>query len=294
MENSSVYIVILAWNHIDDTIDCIDSFFKTEHENKQIIIVDNGSTDNTEEILKSKYNNNIRIIRSEKNLGIAGGYNIGMKYAYENNADYLIIANNDIIVDNHLISNFLKNLNYLEKVGILFPKIYHYFGKKERIWTTGARWRKFPPSVKMLDMDAVDDGKNFNKITEKEFVPSCCLLLTRELIEKVGYFDTSYFFYNDDWDYCLRTINKGLKIYFIPGSVIWHKVSISTQKSKKPNVWWFNYGKSTKIFYKKHFSNFELVLFSAWYVFRETIKLNFSRIIPFLIGVSGKKFENYK
>jgi hypothetical protein len=214
-----------------------------------------------------------------------------MKYAYDNKADFIIISNNDIIVDKSIILNFLVDLNRTKSVGILFPKIYHYFGDRKKIWTTGAKWRNFPPSVKMLDMNSIDDGYKFNSVIEKEFVPSCCLFLTREIIEKVGFFDTSYFFYNDDWDYCMRTKDQGLKIFFSPYSIIWHKVSISTQKTKRPSIWWFNYGKSTRIFYKRYFSDTYLIIFSIWYIIREMVKLNFSRIFPFLIGVIGKKKE---
>jgi len=91
-----------------------------------------------------------------------------------------------------------------------------------------------------------------------------------------------YFFYNDDWDYSIRARKAGFKIFYYPDAVVYHKVSISTQKSKQKEIWWQYFGMSTVRFYKKHRNQFELNVYIIWFIIRELIKLNINRIIPFL------------
>lgn len=279
-----VYIIILTWNNSKDTIECIDSYLNTVYKNKRILIVDNASSDGSIEIIQEKFSKQVEFLFSDKNNGIAYGYNLGIEYALKNSPGYIIVSNNDVIVEESFINEMVIESEKLSDAGILFPKIFHYPDDRTKIWTTGAKWRKFPPTVKMLGLGK-EDGETFSEVKAIEFAPSCCLLLNPIAIKKAGLFDTSYFFYNDDWDYCLRVRNAGYKIYFIPTAKIWHKISLSTQNSDKPAYWWFQYGKSTRLFYNNHFNKLYLTIFSLWFLIRELIKLKPKRIIPFIKGV---------
>lgn len=278
-----VYAVILAWNHVEDTIECIESLLKSEYKSLQLVLVDNASTDHTTEIIREKYPS-VEILCSEKNLGVGGGYNLGMEYALNKKADYILIANNDIAVDPGMIRSLVKDLDDNPQAGIGMPKIYHYYGARNRLWCIGARWRKFPPTVKMIGTN-VKDGSRYANPHELEYVPSCCLLLRREMIEHIGYFDTGYFFYNDDWDYSIRCRQAGFTIRFVPTATMLHKVSVSTQKSHKPAQWWNYLGRSTVRFYQKYAGNWQLSIFIAWFVIREMLKGKPGRVRPFLAGV---------
>lgn len=279
-----VFVIILAWNHVEDTVECLVSMTKTNYEPIRYLLVDNASTDNTVETVQNKFPE-VEIIQSDKNLGISGGYNIGMQYALEQGASHILVANNDIEIDAEMVKYLVEEMNKDHKIGIGMPKIYHYYGDRNRLWCTGARWRKFIPSVKMTGVNAKDNG-NFTHAKDIEYAPSCCLLLSRELIETIGYFDTNYFFYNDDWDYSARARKSGFNIRYTPDAKMWHKVSVSTQKSDKPAIWWNYFGRSTVRFYRMHASRWQLAIYIAWFVIRESIKGNFHRIKPFLSGVN--------
>lgn len=278
-----VYVVILAWNHIDDTLEAIKSFKQDIYFNKIIVMVDNGSTDRTMNIIEKQYPD-VKIIRSEKNLGVSGGYNLGIEYAIKQAADYILIANNDIVTEIDMISTLVNSLENDDVAGVAMPKIYHYYGDRNRLWCTGAHWRKFPPTVKM---------SNFNRLDRKtssipnyiDFAPSCVLLLRRQLVEKIGLFNTSFFFYFDDWDYSKRVRNAQYKILFVPEARMWHKVSLSTQKTKNNAEWWKKMGFSAALYYSKYHSPIENYAFFLWFVIREMIKGKPRRSISFLQGV---------
>lgn len=283
MSDPLVYVVILAWNQKEMTIQCLESMLASEYSNKRVVVVDNGSTDGTSETLCERFPE-VEIIRSATNLGIAGGYNLGLEYALAHGAEYVLVANNDIVVDPAMLRCLVEAVKGTPRAGIGLPKIYHYYGDRRRLWCTGAYWRKFPPTVKMMGVNAKDSHR-FSHKREIEYAPSCCLLIWRQVLETVGYFDTGYFFYNDDWDFSARTRKAGYSIWFVPEAKMWHKVSMSTQKSEKPARWWYILGRSTVRYYLRHSTPQALFIFTIWFVIRECIKLKFRRIPPFLAGI---------
>ena len=277
-----VYAIILAWNQKQDTVECLESVLKMDYPNFRVIVVDNGSTDGTPDLLRAAYPD-VELIISSENVGIARGYNLGIEHALEQAADYVLIMNNDITVDRQMLDELVKMGESRPDVGMLMPKIYHY-GSQTQLWCVGARWRTFPPGVKLIGFNE-EDGPLYQRLREIEYAPSCCLLLRRETLEKVGLFDPEYFFYNDDWDLSARIRKGGYKILFVPQAKLWHKVSISTQKSDKPAQWWHIMGQSTVRFYLKHSSSLVLAINVVWFVIRETVKGKFGRVGPYLAGI---------
>jgi len=279
-----VYIVVLAWNHKLDTLECLQSFLESSYPDVRILVVDNGSTDGTPQEIGERYPT-VEVVKSETNLGVSGGYNLGMEYAFQQGANYILIANNDIIVDPDMCQCLVEAMVANPCIGIAMPKIYHYFQDRSRLWCVGAHWRRFPPMVKMDGMDR-PDGKQYSMAKQIEYAPSCCLMLSRSLIDKIGYFDTRYFFYYDDWDYSARCNRAGMTIQFVPEAKLWHKVSVSTQKSEKPSIWWTYFGRSVFRFYKTHATLSNMLLFTLWFILREGIKLKLKRIPPVLSGIA--------
>jgi GT2 family glycosyltransferase len=278
-----VYVAVLAWTHKDETIASLESLRGADYPNLRFVVADNGSTDGTAETLRERFPD-VEVVRSETNVGVAGGYNLGIEHALKNGAAYVLVANNDIMVDPAMIGTLVRALECRPEAGVAMPKIYHYYGDRTRLWCAGARWRRFPPGVKMIGSGA-RDGPRFSTERDIDYAPSCCLLLRRAALEQVGFFDTGYFFYNDDWDFSARVREGGYRIRFVPAAKMWHKVSISTQKSDKPARWWHVMGQTTVRFYLRHATPWVCFQFTAWFVMRELIKLNFKRIPPFLAGV---------
>ena len=175
MSEPLVYVVILAWNHKEMTLECIDSFMDSVYSNVRFLVVDNGSEDGTAEAVHEHYPN-VEIVCSSTNLGVAGGYNLGIQAALERGAVHILVTNNDVEVDRDMLCRLVDILKSCPDVGMVMPKIYHYYGDRDRLWCTGARWRHFPPSVKMMGT-GVKDSKRWSKLQEIKYAPSCTLLI---------------------------------------------------------------------------------------------------------------------
>ncbi len=167
---------------------------------------------------------------------------------------------------------------------MLMPKIHHYYGDRSRLWCVGGRWRRFPPGVKMMGSDE-PDGPRYSRPLALGYAPSCTLFVSVAALRQVGFFDEGYFFYYDDWDFSARLRQAGFEIRFVPGAVVYHKVSVSTQKTDRPARWWHTMGRSSVRFYGKHHNSIGLATMTAWFAARETAKRKPARVPPYLRGV---------
>jgi len=143
MKYPSVYIVVLNWNHLDDLILTMESLLEQDYPNMQILISDNGSTDDSQKHIKKSYPDVI-LLENKNNLGWAAGNNVGIKYALNNDADYILLANNDISIEyTSIISTLVSDLEKLKKYNIaLIGTKVNYFSEKERTHSTG--WKMYP------------------------------------------------------------------------------------------------------------------------------------------------------
>lgn len=237
-----VAIVILNWNGKKDTMECLKSLRKLHAKNYElkIIVVDNGSTDGSVADFKKVTGfDNFKILENKENTGFAAGNNTGIKQALLDNADYIVLLNNDTVVKEDLIDKFLEAADRHKTAGILTPKIYFYPGfeyhkdrytKSERgrvIWYAGGviDWNNVYGSN--YGVDDTDIGQ-YSKELEYDFATGACMFVKREVFEKVGLFDERYYLYLEDTEFSQRAKRSGFKIMFVPEAVLWHKVSQSS------------------------------------------------------------------
>src|SRR3990167_6762354 len=230
-----IAIVILNYKGLENTLGCLDSLRRCSQDSHKIefIVVDNNSDDGSVEAL-SKIKD-IDLIGNRKNFGFAGGINVGIKAALEKEANFILILNNDTIVDNDLLINLLV----ASKSGdIISPKIYFAPGfefHKERykkgdlgkvIWCAGAKidWQNI--IGQHIGVDEVDTGQ-FGARQKIDLATGACMLVKRKVFEKIGFFDEKYFLYLEDMDFCVRAKKAGFKILFEPRAAIWHKNAAS-------------------------------------------------------------------
>lgn len=235
-----ISIVVLNWNGARDTIECLKSLKKLQISNfkLQIIVVDNGSADESVRLIRRRYKN-VVVVENKKNLGFAGGNNVGMRHAVENGADFVMILNNDTTVKDSLLIEFLESADRHNDAGVLSPKIFFspgYEFHKERytkgdrghiIWYAGGviDWENVLASN--YGVDDTDIGQ-YTKEHEIDFATGACMFIRREVLERVGYFDEKYFLYLEDADFSQRVKQTGWEIIFIPNAHVWHKVSQSS------------------------------------------------------------------
>ena len=234
----NVFISILTYNDNKSTLECLDSLEDLEKDkiDLNVVVVDNASIEKFTS--KKDYKNfNLTILRNEENLGFSGGHNIGIKYAIQKKADYVVILNNDVIVEKNLIKNLLQAFS--DRIGIVSPKIYfakgHEFHEKRYkefekgnvIWYAGAKMDWDNIIGKHVGVDEVDNGQ-YDKQKETELATGCCMMVKKEVFEKIGLLDNKYFLYYEDADFSIKAKKSDFRILFEPENVLWHKNAAST------------------------------------------------------------------
>lgn len=229
-----VFVSILNFNGRENTLGCLDSIQKINKENfdLEVIVIDNGSKEKIN--LPPSYLREVHLIKSSQNLGFSGGHNLGIKYALENLADYVLILNNDTILDENLIYELLKTAKSDAKIGIVVPKIYFAKGYEfhKNRYTKDEEGRVFWYAGGIMDwknvighhrgVDGIDHGQ-YDIVEETDFATGCCMLVAKEVFERVGFFDEKYFLYYEDNDLSQRARKAAFRIFYNPKAILWHK-----------------------------------------------------------------------
>ena len=230
MAQPKVSIIILNYNGVEDTIECLESLSKITYPNYEVILIDNNSAGNDVEKLRNMYGGSIRIIRNELNYGFTGGNNIGIIYALENsNPDYILLLNNDTIVAPDYLTELVKVASSGPTVGAVVAKIYLY-NKPHHIESTGLKINMWCGQSYRLHWRRMDKGQ-YDEVTEVNAASTNAFLIPADVLQKVGLFDEGFFIYHDDADWCLRARKAGYKILYAPKAKIWHKVGSATRKT---------------------------------------------------------------
>lgn len=234
MSQKKVFVVIVHYKGISDTLACVQSVDANNLKNitLEIVVVDNGSPERLSTVPRTKHK--ITLLESSVNLGYTGGNNKGIEYALSQEATYVCLLNNDTLVDSSFLEKLIEQVEKSETMGITVPKIYFAKGReyhKDRyakqdlgkvLWYAGGvfDWKNVTSVHKGLDK--VDKGQ-YEDLSNIEFASGCCMLVKSELFKKVGMFDSSYFLYYEDADFSMKVRNAGYSIVFVPSSIVWHK-----------------------------------------------------------------------
>jgi GT2 family glycosyltransferase len=224
---TSLSIIIVNWNLKNDTIECIESLLKAGASLGQIIIVDNGSTDGSIGALRNYFQNSIFIIDAKKNLGYAEGANIGIQYALSQNYEWLLLLNNDTIVDVDFMEEMQNATLNSSDYSILTPVIL-YHNKPSIIWFLGGH----QIGNTLLTINYYKNRKidrNLPQLIPIEFTNGCAMMINRIVFEKVGLLDSSLFMYGEEVDLCWRAKLAGYKFACFTPARLWHKISKSSQ-----------------------------------------------------------------
>jgi len=270
-----VFIIILNWNGWRDTIECIESLKKLNYPNYEVVIVDNGSTDESPQILPQKFPK-IKLIETGKNLGFAGGNNVGIKYALEKSADYILLLNNDALVDSGFLKESVRVGESDQKIGILGPKIYFYDTetnkKTNKIWFAGGKINKILTKGTHINYGQID--KYDGRLRTVDYITGCAILVKREVIKKIGPMNEDYFLYYEDADWCLRARKRGFKCVLVPKAKIWHKCSRSAQEGSPSYIYYHSRnGLMLARYNGSLFIRLAAYLQSLWILAKQIIKL---------------------
>ena len=219
MSLPKVTIIVLNWNGAGHTVNCLATVAKTTYPNYDVIVVDNGSSDDSVATICSSFPD-IRIIETGHNLGYAGGNNVGIRDALAHGADYLWVLNNDTVVDPECLQRMVQAAESDQSVGMVGPKIY-YLDAPQTIWYAGGTVDLKRGLTWHIGKDESDQGQH-DASGEAGFITGCSLLVRRQLVEAIGLMDESYFLYFEDVDWSLKARQAGWKLWFEPKAVLYH------------------------------------------------------------------------
>lgn len=214
-----VQVIVLQYNNSDDTIKCLNSILGLDYPNFEIVIVDNASKyEHVKEI--EQFISNHPVQKSELkvlklNLGYSGGNNLGIKTAFENKADFVLILNNDVVAADDLLAKLIETANSDNSLGILGPAI----DEGNRIVYGG--------KIKWLKPELLHSA---SPLKTNFYVPGTAWLIRTEVIRKIGILDQRYFLYFEDVDYAMKAHKSGYRLRIVPEAVVKHTVSSSTRK----------------------------------------------------------------
>jgi len=297
-----VSVIILSYNAKNDFLDCLESVLTSNRLNCEIIVVDNGSTDECWEALKRTQERYpfLKLVRSELNLGRTGGYNLGLKYV---NGEYVLFLDQDTIIDKNMISELAKVLETDRVIGAVGPKIF-YHSDPHQIWSVGGSVSLLTGRASGKGKDEVDRGQ-FNLVTDVQEHPAA-ILVKHEVIKRIGgynSYDKDIFMVYCDPDFCLKIWEAGYKIKLSPRAKLWHKVKKPTKLSEalgmKSPLMAFLSARNRIIFMKKHaprenfllFFTLFLPMYSIIYSFIPILEMRFDLCSAFWRGtINGIKF----
>lgn len=261
-----VAIILLNWNNKEDTLDCIRSLKCIGYPNFEIIVADNGSTDDSVKVIKGSYPE-ITLIENRKNLGFAAGNNAGIRPALLNNADYILLLNNDTVVDPKFLDELIRVAESDPKIGVVGPKIY-YYSEPGRIWFAGGRVNYWLGETGHVGNLEPDEGQ-YDKVSDTDFITGCALLIKRKVLDEVGLLNETMGFYFEDNDLCARIKRRGYRVVYVPTSLVWHKVASAASKIKDFQLYYFT--RNRLIFMRRNSDALHLAVFLPYYLMKYVI-----------------------
>ena len=246
-----VHAVLLNWSSYDFTAPCIASLKRSAYPFSRIIVVDNYSTDDSCDRLEREFADpQVVFIRNPKNVGFAGGMNIGFARALALGADMVFSVNNDTELDPSCLGLLVEALEADPTAGIAGPAIM-YHKNPTRIWQAGGYFSRLRGGI-VVPLKGRDIRELTAESTRVAFLSGCAVLIRKSVLEAVGFFDTSYFFYSEDLDYDLRVLKAGMALVFVPKARLWHKIEEVAKERTSPYVL-FHLARSTVLVYRRHF-----------------------------------------
>lgn len=219
-------IILLNWNGIDDTVECVESLLNSKTNSLHIYVVDNNSGNNEGAIIAAKFPG-IQVLQQENNLGFCEGNNVGISKAIADGMHYVMMLNNDTLVPPGFAEPLIADFNNLSAAGAISPVILEY-PEKHKVWFAKAGWDSGRAQFSLNP-----ENKEYNSLQHKEpwlseFACGCCLLTSAKVIQEVGLLDGRYFAYYDEAEWCKRLEKNGYLSYVTGHSAIYHKVSRTT------------------------------------------------------------------
>ncbi len=243
-----VLAIVLNFNGREMTLATVASLLALDYPELGVVVVDNGSTDGSDAAVGAAFPG-VRRLRTEVNLGISGGLNLGFRVGLDEGWDYLMPMNNDVEVAPDLLRELVAAAEADPALGCIGPKCYYYFGDRNRLWSAGGILRFRESVTRERGMGEPDRGQ-FDRDGEVDYVNGALMLIRRGALLATGLWDPVYHVSVEDADWCVRMKRAGFRCWYAHRARLWHMVSPTTGGYTAGRT--FRTGRSTAIFVRKY------------------------------------------
>jgi GT2 family glycosyltransferase len=258
--NPSVFTIILNYNNYIDTIETIESVLSLEYDANSTLLIENSSDKTIIRKIRTQFPD-LAIIENEKNLGYAGGNNIGIQKAIASGADYIFLLNNDVTLEKDVLKKCVSAMEKSSGCAACQPIIVT-FEDEERIWSAGTQLYFGYPR---LFLKGTNLQKNGIKTSPFGLV-GCAILFRRSALQQIGFFDESLFLLHEETDWCIRAKQMNFSLLIISNAIVYHKISTTIGMFSK--IYLYYIGRNWLLVGKKNFSFFRYlyVLFTEFLI----------------------------
>jgi hypothetical protein len=249
---------VLTINNLRDTAVALESLSALKYPNREIILVDNGSTDGSIPAIRARFPG-VTVIENGRNLGFAGGNNVGLKYAAEHGADYMVLLNNDIKVPPDFLDAMLEAAESDPAIGMLGPAVHDFEDRPNNIgWRFNPRWG-YSVRVRLEEADGRD-------VVDVQTISGCALMVRRTVYEEIGGLDERLFLLVEDVDWGLRCREAGWRVVTAVRAKLWH-LNCGTLVRRSSGRLYYEYRNSLLVM-RRHAKWHHWATFLPYFVFR--------------------------
>jgi len=226
-----IAILILNWNNYPDTKACLESLEILCYQEKEIVLVDNGSNDGSTDMLRREFPE-ITFLPSDRNLGFAGGNNIGLRYILDKQIPYTLLLNNDTeVISPDFLDDLLGEIRVGDWICAVGPKVTRLDGTADQV---------ILPFPTLDNIFRTSLGLYHPQLDKKQTVDSlagCCVMINNNAIRQTGLLDGNYFMYVEETEWFFRMRMAGWKLIYLPVDSVLHKGGASARKLESRKVY---------------------------------------------------------
>lgn len=270
MSVARTLVVIINWRQAELTAECVRCVQNMTTPGVEILLIDNGSADNSVDYLSAAFPD-IQLIALTENGGFATAANVGLRHAREADFDYALLLNNDAFPAPDMLDKLLAETS--DDIALLSPIIY-YDGERDRIWFAGGR--QDPLLLEMRDSGLNNCSEaRWERSRDVDYLLGTGLLVNLAAVDKAGGLDERYFMYYEDLDWSIRLRQAGFRLRAVGSAHLYHRVSISSGGHESP-LQKYHLARSSILFFKQHAHlgmPFMIFLFRTASAVRNTVSL---------------------
>jgi len=258
-----VRIIVVNYNQVNFTLDCIESLINADADPSQIIVVDNNSKDNSVDILADHFGTSLNILTLGDNKGYPYALNKGIPLAVELGGEWLLLMNNDVVVDESFLKELALATREYPEIK-LFGSTILYYDNPKTIWYIG--YKLIPGTlIGVRSFRGRKYDMNIPKYIPIDVMHGCTMMVNKSVFEDIGLFDDSDLIYGDDADFSLRAREAGYKMMAATRAKMWHKISM-TMGREKPKTHYLR-TRNTITFYRNNTRGMKrIIMFSFTFI----------------------------